>query len=617
MSNSTKVIYPSCQKCDGLLNFEIQPLNFTINFKCEKDDQHKKDNIYFKTFERFYLKEKELRKCNKCQINLENSEYFHCAICKNIFCSKCYIEDIQKNSHTNLITGKNNNRCLIHNFDFTKYCLTCKKNECIFCAKNDEHKNHLIKSFYQIIPSSKDIEDLKKRIRDKANFTNSLINKIDIWQQKINSKAEQLKQNLKEEINLLEKFIFNFNNTFMNYTYFNNFDYINKNIDTKSNNNNLIKFYDCENFENQTEILIEVFKHLGKKIKVKELTKAKGQYCTIQNLNYKIVLKSFDKYFITHDYHNIYFSFYDDSNKKIINYECITLNSEVYSISISSIKDKNKIFICFLNNSKILIIDYNYKNGQCQYTKKKLNNNNNPNIFTFNSNQHYYKCIQLNNKNIATSDNNQIIIWTENENNYTKNNILIYSKAIDLLLIDDDNFISSQPGEKALTIYDANNYKQVKIIKNIDCINNINCFFKLNEKYIIISCNKGIAILFIKTKEIVQYIEKNNTSFQKICCDNKENIYFLNYEQNNNVNYNNNQNSNLFNAFSFSNEKNNYNNYNLKYRIQIGKIIDGSFELTKEYDEFNLNENNVEITCLDERHLLLWRNNGYIYNIKD
>ena len=59
----------------------------------------------------------------------------------------------------------------------------------------------------------------------------------------------------------------------MNYTYFQNFDYINKNVDSKSNNKNLIKFFNCENFEKQTEILIEVFKHMGrKKIKEKEST---------------------------------------------------------------------------------------------------------------------------------------------------------------------------------------------------------------------------------------------------------------------------------------------------------------------------------------------------------
>ena len=273
INNSYKVIYPSCQKCDGLLNFEIQPLHFSINFKCEKDEHHKKDDIYFKTFERFYLKEKELRKCNKCQINLENSEHFNCAICKTIFCSKCYIEDIQKNGHTKLINEKNNNRCLIHNCEFTIYCFTCRKNECIFCAKNNGHENHSIKSFYQIIPSSKDIEDLKKRILEKTNFTNNLFKKIDFWQQKINSKTEELKQNLKDEINLIKKFILNFNNTFMNYTYFQNFDYINKNVDSKSNNKNLIKFFNCENFEKQTEILIEVFKHMGrKKIKEKEST---------------------------------------------------------------------------------------------------------------------------------------------------------------------------------------------------------------------------------------------------------------------------------------------------------------------------------------------------------
>ena len=57
----------------------------------------------------------------------------------------------------------------------------------------------------------------------------------------------------------------------MNYNYFNIFNYINENVDIKSNNKKLIEFYENEKLEEQTQILTEVFKYLGKHIKEKSL----------------------------------------------------------------------------------------------------------------------------------------------------------------------------------------------------------------------------------------------------------------------------------------------------------------------------------------------------------
>ena len=51
--------------------------------------------------------------------------------------------------------------------------------------------------------------------------------------------------------------------------------------------------------------------------------------------------------------------------------------------------------------------------------------------------------------------------------------------------------------------------------------------------------------------------------------------------------------------------------------MYIAKIIDGSFQLIKEYDEIFLKENNIEFSFINEGYLLFWRNNGYIYNINE
>ena len=85
------------------------------------------------------------------------------------------MEDIKKNNHKNIIYEKNNNKCNEHNCNFNSYCIECKKNICLFCLKEgDIHSSHLIKNFSEIIPSLKDIENVKKSIEEKKKYYNML-----------------------------------------------------------------------------------------------------------------------------------------------------------------------------------------------------------------------------------------------------------------------------------------------------------------------------------------------------------------------------------------------------------------------------------------------------------
>ena len=52
----------------------------------------------------------------------------------------------------------------------------------------------------------------------------------------------------------------------------------------------------------------------------------------------------------------------------------------------------------------------------------------------------------------------------------------------------------------------------------------------MKKKYIIVNCYNGIGIVFVKTKELIQYIEKFSKLNKNICCSN-EKIYILNIEQ--------------------------------------------------------------------------------------
>ena len=59
-NDSTENIYyiPICRNngCEGHLKIKIDEENFCINGKCQNNKEHIFNNIYFETFERFYIK---------------------------------------------------------------------------------------------------------------------------------------------------------------------------------------------------------------------------------------------------------------------------------------------------------------------------------------------------------------------------------------------------------------------------------------------------------------------------------------------------------------------------------------------------------------------------------
>ena len=117
-SLNEQIYIPTCKICDGLLNITINPLNFSVNYECEFNNKHCNSDIYFKTFERFYLKGREIIKCTKCNLNLENSKLYKCQSCKCVYCCKCCFEDIRINNHKNIIYEKNINKCIKHNWNY-------------------------------------------------------------------------------------------------------------------------------------------------------------------------------------------------------------------------------------------------------------------------------------------------------------------------------------------------------------------------------------------------------------------------------------------------------------------------------------------------------------------
>ena len=162
--NEEKYYVPICREknCNGHLLVTFDENAFGVICICEKNRNHYSE-LYFETFERYYLKEKTIKKCFKCYNNLGNNCIYKCNQCDELYCSNCFISDkhIQEDiKNLSLLT----NRCSIDQNELTNYCVDCGEKLCIFCFKKYEeknpHKNHTIINIANNAPS---IEKMKKK----------------------------------------------------------------------------------------------------------------------------------------------------------------------------------------------------------------------------------------------------------------------------------------------------------------------------------------------------------------------------------------------------------------------------------------------------------------------
>ena len=583
--NENKIFLPKCKECEGFLSFTINPLNFTLNAECELNKKHIYNNIFFKTFERFYLKEKEENICSKCFKNLENTEIIKCEICNCIYCCKCYITDVQINGHKEITYIKNKNNCNKHFSNFIGYCFNCKENICINCIKKDDsHINHKTEIFIEEIPSLKDVDNLNQNFQKKKVYNDNIIKKIDEWKAKILSKIEELKQNLRDEISLFQKIINNYNYTFGNYTINRSFKIINEYFE-KFRNENLYKFSKANNFEKETEILFEIFKCLGKK----KFPENRHFNLTLKESfnNINLIERTINDCYIEYSeskYLDICYYGKDEDEIYTVLGESKRMEflEEIYSITNSTIE--NKILLCLLQKKNVKIVDYNILEEAFDINENEIIDNSITRINQF------YKCIQINKNKFLTSDSDFIKLWLDHSDHFEKvNQIEINALTLDLLLVNEEYFISSQPNVKTLTLYNKDNLEQIKIIPDTDCLDSNHSLFKIKNKYILINCYKGIGLFLIKTKELIQYFECFDSNNIKISCDDKDNIYII---------------SQKMNCTFFSRS--------CSIKMGIANIIENEIVFIKEYDEFEIKNENLNITCLHDNVVLLWNNDSFI-----
>ena len=86
------------------------------------------------------------------------------------------------------------------------------------------------------------------------------------------------------------------------------------------------------------------------------------------------------------------------------------------------------------------------------------------------------------------------------------------------MAINNEYFICSCNTNK-IVFYNTKNYSYFKEI-NIDSLENKDSLLLFKE-FIIVPCNKGIGIVLIKTKELIQYLENNYSVYDQAMQDGK------------------------------------------------------------------------------------------------
>ena len=184
-NTSMTFYYPVCKEegCNGTLKIAKNSDNLTINYACDKDALHRDNNIKYNDFSNEYLRKQ----------NYENK-----------------IEKCKKHDDEVL----------------SNYCNECKIYICKICLKDCKCNNHPITPLDKYKLSEKQLNYLIRSLNIKKEDIKTLSILIEEWKNELNKKLEEMKQELENEIKLIEKLILNYHRNFNNITYHKNIIYL-------------------------------------------------------------------------------------------------------------------------------------------------------------------------------------------------------------------------------------------------------------------------------------------------------------------------------------------------------------------------------------------------------
>ena len=201
---------------------------------------------------------------------------------------------------------------------------------------------------------------------------------------------------------------------------------------------------------------------------------------------------------------------FEEKNKNIFKmynfyHSNIKFPKKIASLSFSD--DHKKIYACLAESLSIVVIDYDEENREMNVSGEEIK---------YNAKGHFKKCIYLGNNSLASITNYFLFLWNKIEN--TKKYLPICKefndKMYDICSINDKYLVLTFPHIDKLSFYNLETLEEEKIIEKIDCMNEMDHLIKI-EEFILVNCRKGIAIVSIKTKEIVQYVQNWDSWIEK------------------------------------------------------------------------------------------------------
>ena len=255
------------------------------------------------------------------------------------------------------------------------------------------------------------------------------------------------------------------------------------------------------NFKNFLEILKEIIERKEVEENIIKTETIEFEESVVEKLSRKGLIKNIsDNYFFIYSGERVQLAYLDEEKKLVLMINSIfEIEDEIKSLSLSL--DKNKIYVCLSGKKVIKILNCDLANGIKEESKKEIIAD------ELHDNDEFADCIEITDNLLATSEEqNQLISIWDMDNCTKKMQILINKRTKELLYINSDYFVSSQPNFGSITFHSIKNLEEKHTIKIADRIKNKHCLSS-NENYILINCTDGFGIISIKNKELIQFIE--------------------------------------------------------------------------------------------------------------
>ena len=490
-----------CLSCNliPLIKITYKKNNPIILYECpNKHKGNKNINDFMKLSKNHSIFNQKCGECNKNQENKDNN-FFCCSKCNKFICEKCCNKH-RDNNHMLIDGDRFDSMCIKHLNTFSSYCITCKRNLCVYCM--NEHENHKKVDLSNIIFTKDEKNELIYKIKE---FKES-IDKIDIIKNEIIKELEKYKENNLILIKFIEELLGTYEyedkKHNMNYNVIQNL----KNIQNNYSNN---KFHILEKIIEKSNNFISFIQNIQNIKNSKELNSLK---CTktikshSNSVNHISILKdgrlascSSDKSLIIYDIKTF--------EPQII---CKIHSSTIYSFT--QLED-GRIITCSEDQTMKMI-----KLDKEKYTIEQ----------TLEGHKGYVvKIIEFNtNELISISNDTSMKFWNINQEN--RNFICVKSVTfqnninynIGILKIKENEFVTVSNGDNKIKFWDYTNYSLIKEIKGINPCFTYHHICLINENILCVGNydSQGLFLFNINSREFIKKITGFQNSYAFIEC---------------------------------------------------------------------------------------------------